>query len=59
MKAIYSMASSLGFSVQGSLFETSGQEPRRRCRYFADEGGNLYILRRGILTIVGADGKVY
>jgi hypothetical protein len=29
------------------------------CRYYEDEAGNVYIVRRGILTIVAANGKVY
>ena len=59
MAAVYSLAEKLGFAVQGALTETTGREPVRRCRYYEDEGGNLFILRRGILTIIGADGRVY
>lgn len=49
----------LGFQVAGKLIPREGREPARRCRYYEDEAGNLYIVRRGILTIVAADGKVY
>ena len=52
-------AQSLGFHIAGKLTPAEGQEPSRRCRYFRDEAGNVYVVRRGILTIIAADGKVY
>ena len=57
--SISTQARKLGFTVEGKLTPREGKEPSRRCRYYEDEAGNVYIVRRGILTIVAANGKVY
>jgi hypothetical protein len=57
--SISAQAKKLGFAVSGKLSPREGKEPARRCRYYEDEAGNVYIVRRGILTIVAANGKVY
>lgn len=56
---IDNQAHELGVSITGKLnrcreFETSHLE---KC--FVDEKGSVFILRHGILTIVGSDGRVY
>ena len=56
---VSAQAQTLGFPIAGKLTPTEGKEPCRRCRYFKDEAGNIYVVRRGILTIIAADGKVY
>ena len=55
--SIYAQARQMGFSVSGALAPSEGQDSH--CQYFTDDGGNTYIVRRGILTIISADGKVY
>jgi hypothetical protein len=55
--SIYAQARQMGFSVLGALAPSEGQDSH--CQYFTDDGGNTYIVRRGILTIISADGKVY
>ena len=57
--SVSTQAQKLGFTVAGKLSPREGKEPSRRCRYYEDEAGNVYIVRRGILTIVAANGKVY
>ena len=57
--SVSTQAQKLGFTVAGKLVPMEGKEPSRRCRYYEDEAGNVYIVRRGILTIVAANGKVY
>lgn len=57
--SVSTQAQKLGFTVAGKLMPREGKEPPRRCRYYEDEAGNVYIVRRGILTIVAANGKVY
>ena len=53
--SVSTQAQKLGFTVAGKLMPREGKEPPRRCRYYEDEAGNLYIVRRGILTIVAAN----
>ena len=57
--SVSAQARKLGFTVEGKLIPREGKEPARRCRYYEDEAGNTYIVRRGILTIIAANGKVY
>lgn len=45
----------LGHQIVGALTEIGGDA---RERWYVDEAGNQYGLRRGILTIVTADGRV-
>ncbi len=53
---IFLQANRLGVPVRGQLTQIEGSD--RHCRYYMDEAGNTFILYRGILTIVTADGKV-
>ena len=57
--SVSAQAQKLGFTVSGKLMPREGKEPPRRCRYYEDDAGNIYIVRYGILTIVDASGKVY
>jgi len=57
--SVSAQAQKLGFTVAGKLIPREGKEPVRRCRYYEDEAGNVYVVRRGILTIIAANGKVY
>ena len=52
-------ARGLGFSIQGRLRRCEEYETATLEKCFMDENGNIYRLRHGILTIVGADGSVY
>lgn len=52
-------AQRLGFPITGALTRRSERERSRREQLYEDEAGNLYLVRRGILTIVAADGTVY
>ncbi len=52
-------AERLGFHIVGSLVRCRGYEPTHLYQCFFDEAENQYILHRGILTIVAADGTVY
>ncbi len=49
----------LGFIISGKLSPMEGREQDRRCQYYADDAGNVYVVRSGILTIIAANGKVY
>ena len=50
-------AQQLGFSIIGVLSPVEGKDPH--CDYYADEAGNIYIVRWGILTIEAVNGEVY
>ena len=52
---ITEQATKLGHQIVGALIDLGGN---RREHWYADEAGNKYGLRRGILTIVTADGRV-
>ena len=52
-------AQKLGFQIAGALERRTEQEQSRREQFYVDEAGNVYLVRRGILTIVAADGTVY
>ena len=52
-------AEQIGFQVVGALTRRRDCEPTHLYQCFFDEAQNEYILHRGILTIVAADGTVY
>ena len=56
--SIRERAKSLGHQVIGKLVRRSEYESSRGDRVYFDEAGNEYILRRGVLTIVTAEGGV-
>ena len=49
----------IGFPIVGTLTRRRDFEPTHLYQCFFDEAQNQYILHRGILTIVAADGTVY
>ena len=57
--SIKAQAERAGFQIVGELTRCVGLEPSHLYQWFLDEAENQYILHRGILTIVAADGKVY
>ncbi len=48
----------IGFPIVGELTRCTGMEPSHLYQCYFDDAENEYILYRGILTIVTADGKV-
>ena len=56
---IHIQAESMGFRIVGTLVRHRELEPTHVYQCFLDEAENEYILRRGILTIIAADGRVY
>ena len=56
--SIRQQAKILGHEVIGRLVRHSEYEYSWRERFYLDEAGNEYILRRGILTIITAEGGV-
>lgn len=52
-------AEQIGFQIIGALVRCTDFEPSHLYQCFFDEAQNQYILHRGILTIVAADGTVY
>lgn len=56
---IQAQAESMGFCFVGALVRHRELEPSHVYQCFLDEADNEYILRRGILTIIAADGRVY
>ena len=56
---VRAQAERLGFEIIGELKRCRGLEPSHLYQCFFDEGENTYILHRGILTIIAADGHVY
>lgn len=48
----------LRFQIAGHLTRHPDLERSRHERYYVDEDGNEYFLRRGVLTIVTAEGGV-
>lgn len=52
-------AERIGFHIVGKLVRRWDCEPSHLYQCFFDEAQNEYILHRGILTIVAADGTVY
>ena len=49
----------LGVEIAGKLTRSRDNEKNNLEVCFVDEAGKLYILRHGILTVQGPDGKVY
>ena len=56
---IRAQAERIGFCVIGKLTRRMDMEPTHLYRCYYDEAQNRYVLRRGILTIIAADGTVY
>ena len=56
--SIRKQAKILGFEIVGKLTRHSELELFHYEKFYIDEAGNEYILRRGVLTIVTADGGV-
>lgn len=56
--SIREQAINLGFEIIGRLVRHSEMELFRCEKVYLDEAGNQYLVRRGILTIVTADGGV-
>ena len=56
---IRAQAESIGFRIVGALVRRRDFEPSHLYQCFFDEAENQYILHRGILTIIAADGTVY
>ena len=52
-------AERIGFQIVGELTICMELEPTHLYQCFFDEAQNEFILRRGILTIIAADGKIY
>lgn len=57
--SIQTQAERIGFRIVGELTRCVGMEPSHLYRYYLDDASNTYILHRGILTIVAADGRVF
>ena len=56
--SIREQAKHLGFEIIGRLTRRPEWERSPRERAYIDDAGNEYYTRRGILTIVTADGGV-
>lgn len=56
--SIKQQAQQLGFEIVGKLTRRPEWEKDRHERAYIDEAGNEYYTRRGVLTIVTADGGV-
>ena len=56
--SIRTQAERIGFHIVGDLKRCMGMEPSHLYRCYFDDAENKYIVYRGILTIVAADGKV-
>ena len=56
---LQAQAERIGFRIVGALRRRADLEPTHLYRCFLDEAENRYILHRGILTIIAADGTVY
>lgn len=56
---IEKQAKALGVTIVGKLSRSAEHETAEVEKCFVDESGSLFMLRHGILTIQGADGKVY
>lgn len=56
--SIREQAANLGHEIIGQLVRHTELEMFRCERVYLDEAQNEYLLRRGILTIVTADGGV-
>ena len=56
--SVRKQAERIGFQVVGELTRNTDLEPTHLYQCYLDEAANKYFLRRGILTIVAADGRV-
>ena len=56
---LQAQAERIGFHIVGQLVRHWDYEPSHLYRCYFDEAQNQYILHRGILTIIAADGTVY
>ena len=56
---LQAQAEQIGFQIIGTLMRRTDYEPTHLYQCFFDEAQNRYILHRGILTIIAADGTVY
>ena len=56
--SIREQAAALKFEIVGNLVRHIELEVFRLEKVYLDEAGNAYLTRRGILTIVTADGTV-
>lgn len=56
--SIREQAARLGHEIIGNLERHPEFEERKHERFYMDEAENEYILVRGILTIITADGGV-
>ena len=56
---LQAQAEQIGFQIVGTLMRRTDYEPTHLYQCFFDEAQNRYILHRGILTIIAADGTVY
>ena len=57
--SIRAQAERIGFQVVGELMRRPDLEPNHLYCCYLDEAENRYVVRRGILTIVAADGTVW
>ena len=48
-----------GFRIVGELTRSIEREPTHLYQCYYDEARNEFIVRRGILTIIAVDGKVF
>lgn len=58
MSTIREQAKNIGFQIVGNLARHTEMEIFKREMVYMDDDNNQYLLRRGILTIVTADGCV-
>ena len=56
---IEKQATTLGVVINGLLHREEQREKARIEICFADDIGQLFFLRHGILTVCGVDGRVY
>ncbi len=57
--SIKAQAERIGFRIVGELTRCMDLEPTHLYQYYFDEAENKYIIHRGILTIISADGRVF
>ena len=56
--SIREQAANLGHKIIGQLVRHTELEIFRQEKVYLDDAGNEYLTRRGVLTIVTADGTV-
>ena len=57
--SVEKQAQNLGFRIIGNLRRCTDLEQSKRYLCFVDDANNEYVLYRGVLTIIAADGKIY